>query len=166
MRKIAIIEKKKSFGPISTKDVNENTKIKRLAARCLRNKWGTGKIVSISKWYTFCEEYIDEVIGEKVIRLKDIDEACAFCRDALATCKRFEFGPERMCENCYVPEALCSMQGSDGLVGAIKSLDPAVNSDRIIRLVELVRKCLRELSESGKLSERTEKLVENIVYGD
>jgi len=144
--------------------------IKTLAKTSLEKKWGEGEILEISKDFTYSCNKLDKETGETYINIVDLKEACAFCYDAL---ERTEIKSDYhindkidipSCENCLIPRFVCSHKASEGLMGMLSRLFTKYYNKKedIILIIDLIRDCLRQLRNFGKISLSTEKFISTL----
>jgi hypothetical protein len=144
--------------------------IKILAKESLENKWGEGRILDISEDFTYSCEKIDSSDGEIYLSIVNIKEACSFCYDAL---KRAMIQSETHiddkidvvdCSQCMIPHFVCNNKGTEGLVGMLSRLFTkySYRKDQVIWIINLVRDCIRQLRNFGRISLHTERFINSI----
>ena len=144
--------------------------IKTLAKKCLEDKWGEGEILEISQDFSYSYEKLDKSTNEKIIGISYIKEACSFCYNAIkdAGVKSEQYIDDKIdvitCEACLIPRFVCYNKGSEGLMGMLNLLYSKYfsNQEDIKLVIDLVRDCLRQLKNYGKVSITTEKFINSL----
>ena len=149
---------------------NMGETIKTLAKKCLEDKWGEGQVLEITQDLSYSFEKIDQSSNETVLSIVNIKEACSFCYEALRVAEiESDFHIDDKidivaCEHCQIPRFVCYNKGTEGLIGMLSRLYTKYfeNKQEITWMINLIRDCLRQIRNSGKISLHTEQFIKSL----